>query len=147
MWIWHKLWKWDEYVWNLGIYILVIVKHRLRPSVSVIEIVVVVQSLSHVWPLVIPRISRLPGPLLSPGVCSNSYPVSQSCHPAISSSIAPFSSYPQSFPSSESFPMSWLFASCGQSIGALASAPVLPMNIHGWFPLGLVGSLCSPRDS
>ena len=139
MWIWQKLWKWDEYVWSLGIYILVIIKHRLRPSVFVIEIVVIVQSLSHVWLLVIPWISRFPGPLLSPGVCSNSYPVSQSCHPTISSSIAPFSSYPQSSPLSESFPMSWLFASCGQSVRALASASVLPMNIQGWFPLGLTG--------
>ena len=59
------------------------------------------------------------------------------CRPAISSSITPFSSCPQSFPASESFPMSQLFASGGQSIGG--SASVLPMNIHGWFPLGLTG--------
>ena len=59
------------------------------------------------------------------------------CHPTISSSITPFSSCPQSFPSSGSFPMSWLFARGGQSIVTLAS--VLPMNIQGWFPLGWTG--------
>ena len=57
----------------------------------------------------------------------------------ISSSAAPFSSCPQSFPASVSFPMSWLLASCGQSIGASASATVLPVNIQDWFPLGWTG--------
>ena len=73
----------------------------------------------------------------SPGVCSNSCPLSWWCHPAISSSVTPFFSCPQYFPSSGSFPMSWLFASGGQSIGA--SASVLPKNIQGWFPSGLTG--------
>ena len=59
------------------------------------------------------------------------------CHPTISSSANLFSSCPQSFPASRSFPMSWLFASGGQGIGASASTSVLPMNIQGWFPLGL----------
>ena len=59
----------------------------------------------------------------------NSYPLSQWCYLTISSSVAPFSSCPQSFPASESYPMSWLFASGGQSIGASASASVLPRNI------------------
>ena len=68
---------------------------------------------------------------------SNSCPLSQWCHPTILSSVAPFSSCPQSFPASGSFPMSLLFASGGQSIGASVSAPVLPMNTQGWFPLGL----------
>ena len=81
--------------------------------------------------------TRLPCPSLSPGVCSNSCPLSQWCQPTVSSSVTLFSSCPQSFPSSGSFPMSWFFASGGQSIGALASASVLPMNIQGWFPLGL----------
>jgi len=58
-----------------------------------------------------------------------------------------FSSCPQSFPEPGSFPVSQLFASGGQSIGALASASVLPMNIQGWSPLGLTGSPCCPRDS
>ena len=61
------------------------------------------------------------------------------CHPTISSSVAPFSSCAQSFPASGSFPVSHLFASDGQSIGASASASVLPMNIQDWFPLGLTG--------
>ena len=59
------------------------------------------------------------------------------CHPTISFPVIPFSSCLQSFPASESFPVSWLFTSGGQSIGASASASVLPMNIQGWFPLEL----------
>ena len=80
--------------------------------------------------------ARLPYPSLSPGVHSNSCPLSWWCHPTISSSIIAFSS-PQSYPASGSFPVSWLFTSGGQSIRASASASVLPMNIQGWFPLGL----------
>ena len=75
---------------------------------------------------------------LSPWICSNSCPLSQWCHPTISSSVIPFSCS-QSFPASGFFPVSQLFASSGQSIGASASASVLPMNIHCWFPLGLTG--------
>ena len=83
--------------------------------------------------------TRLPCPSLSPRVCSNSCPLSWWCHPTISSSVITFSSCPQSFPTSGSFPMSWLFASGGHSIGASASASVLPLNIQSWFPLGLTG--------
>ena len=83
--------------------------------------------------------NRLLCPSSSPGVCSNSCPLSQWCHPTISSSVIPFSSCPQSLPASESFPMSQFFASGGQSIRASASASVLLMNIQGWFPLGLTG--------
>ena len=72
-------------------------------------------------------------------VCSNSCPLNRWCHPAISSSAALFSSCPQSFPASGFFPMSRLFTSGGQIIGASASASVLSMNIQGWFPLGLAG--------
>ena len=79
--------------------------------------------------------SRLPCPPLSPGVCSNSCP--SRCYLIIPSSVALFSSCPQSFPASESFPMSSLFVSGGESIGA--SASVIPMNIQGWFPLGMAG--------
>ena len=82
---------------------------------------------------------RLCCPSLSPVVCSNSYPLSQWCHSTISSSVAPFSSCLQSFPASGSFPMSQFFASGGQSIGASASASVLPMTIQDWLPLGLTG--------
>ena len=80
---------------------------------------------------------RLPCPSLSPGACSNSCPSSQWCHPAISSSVVPFSSCPQSFPALGSFPMSQLFTWGGQSNGASASTSVLPMNIQDSFPLGL----------
>ena len=80
--------------------------------------------------------ARFSCPLSSPGTCSNSCTLRQWCHPTISSSVAPFSSCPQSFSALGSFPMSQLFASGGQSIGASASASVLPMNIQGWFPLG-----------
>ena len=83
--------------------------------------------------------ARLPCPSLSPGVCSNWHPLSRWCHPTISSSVTPFSSCPQSFPVTESFPRSWLFRSVGQSIGASASASVLPMNIQCCCPLGMVG--------
>ena len=72
------------------------------------------------------------------GVCLNSCPLSQWCYLSVSSSAAPFFCL-QSFPESGSFPMSWLFASAGQTIGASASASVLPANIQGWFPLGLTG--------
>ena len=81
--------------------------------------------------------AKLLYPLLSPGVCSNS--TGWWCHPTISSSVAPFSSWPQPFPASGSFLVNQLFASGSQSIGASASASVLPMNIQGWFPLGLTG--------
>ena len=67
-----------------------------------------------------------------PGACSKSCPSSQQCHPAISSSVIPFSSCLQSFPVSESFPMSQFFSSGSQSIGASASASILPMNIQDW---------------
>ena len=77
----------------------------------------------------------------------NSCPSIRWCHPTISASVVPFSSCLQLFPALGSFPMSWFFTSGGQSIGASASASVLPMNIQDWFPLGLTGSTCSPRDS
>ena len=76
-------------------------------------------------------------PSLSPGVCSNSYPSSQWCYLTISYSAVPFSFWLQSFPASGSFPVSQVVTSGGQSFGA--SASVLPMNIHGWFPLRLTG--------
>ena len=81
--------------------------------------------------------ARLPCPSPTPRACSNSCPLSWWCHPTISSSVIPFSSCLQSFPASGSFPMSRFFTSGGQSIGT--SAPVLPMNVQDWFPLGLTG--------
>ena len=80
--------------------------------------------------------ARPPYPSPTPGVYSNSCPSSLWCHPAIWSSVVPFSSCPQSLPASGSFLMSRLFAGGGQSIGVLASASVLPMNTQDWSPLG-----------
>ena len=80
-----------------------------------------------------------PCPSPTPAVYSNSCPLSRWCHPTISSSATYFSSCSPSFPAWRSLPVSLLFASGGQSIGAFASASVLPMNIQGWFPLGLMG--------
>ena len=100
-----------------------------------------VQSLNCVWHWDPTDCSTpgLPVPSATPGVYSNSCPLSQWCHPTISSSIVPFSSCPQSFPASGSFQMSQLFTSGGQSTGVLASASVLPMNIQDWFPLRWTG--------
>ena len=78
--------------------------------------------------------ARPPCPSPNPGVYSNSCPLSQWCHPTISSSVVPFSSCPQSLPASESFPTSQLFTWGGQSTGVSASASFLPMNIQDWFP-------------
>ena len=83
--------------------------------------------------------SRLPCPSPTPGALSDSCPLSQWWHPTISSSVVPFSNCLQSFPASVSFPISQFFESGGQSIGASASASVLPMNIQDWFPLRWTG--------
>ena len=83
--------------------------------------------------------ARLPCPSPTPGACSDSCPLSLWCHPTISSTVVPFSSCPQSFPASGSFPMSQLLASGSQSIRASASTSVPPMNIQDWSPLGLTG--------
>ena len=97
-----------------------------------------VQSLilsDSLWPHE-PQHARPPCSSPTPRVYSNSCPLSQWCHPTISSSVVPFSSCLQSFLASTSFQMSQLFASGGQSIGVSASTSVLPMNIQDWFPLG-----------
>ena len=92
--------------------------------------------------------AKHPCPSPSPGVHSNSCPLSQWGHLPILSPIFPFSSCLQSFPASGYFSMSWLFKSGGQSIGASDSASFLPMKIQSWFPLGWIGwSPCSPRHS
>ena len=78
-------------------------------------------------------------PSPSPEACSNLRPLSRWCHPTISSSVITYSCCLQSFSASGSFPRSQFFASGGQSIGLSVSASVLPMNIQGWFPLGLTG--------
>ena len=86
--------------------------------------------------------TRPPYPSPTPRACSNSCPLNQWCHPTISSSSSAFSSCLQSFPASESFPMSQFFTLGSQSIGTSASASVLPKNIQDWFPLGLTGLIC-----
>ena len=83
--------------------------------------------------------ARPPCPSPTPRVHSHSRPSRQWCHPAISSSVVPFCSCPQSFPASGSFPVSRLFTSGSQSTEVSVSASVLPMNNQGWFPLGLTG--------
>ena len=83
--------------------------------------------------------ARPPSPSPTPGVYPNSCPSSQWCHPAISPSVVPFSSCPQSLPASGSFPMSQLFAWGGQSTEVSASTSVLPMNTQDWSPLGWTG--------
>ena len=103
---------------------------------------------NSLWPHELQH-ARPPCPSPAPGVYPNSWPLSQWCHPTISSSIVPFSSCPQSFPASESFQMSQLFVSGGQGIGVSASTSVLPMNNQNWSPLGWTGwiSLQSKRLS
>ena len=96
---------------------------------------VVVQSLSCVQLFATPFLS-CPSP--SPGVCSNSYPLSRWHHPTISS-CHPLLLLPSIFPSFRVFSVSRLFTSGGQSIRASTSASVLPVNIQGWFPLGMTG--------
>ena len=86
-----------------------------------------------------PQHARLPCPSPTPRGYPNSCPLSRWCHLTISSSVIPFSSCLQSFPTSGFFQMSQLFASGGQNIGVLASTSVLPMNTQDWFPLGWIG--------
>ena len=93
---------------------------------------------NSLWPHGLQQ-DRLPCPSPSPGTCSNSCPLSQWFHPRIWSSVVPLSSCLQSFLASGSFLMSQLFASGGPSIGASASASVLPVNTQDWFPLELTG--------
>ena len=108
-------------------------------------------TLLHYWKLLLINGSAVPDPLqphrlqhtrlpcTSPSLraCWNSRPLNRWCYPTISSPVIPFFSCPQSFPGSGSFPVSWLFTSGGQSFGASASTSLLPINIQGWFPLGL----------
>ena len=109
-----------------------------------------VQSLSRVpilWPHELQH-TRPPCPSPTPRVHPTSRASSRWCHPAISSSVVPFSSCSQSLPASESFPVSQLFTCGGQSIGVSALVSVLPKNTQDWSPLGWTGWFpCSPRDS
>ena len=112
----------------------------LRSWVCSLPFLISVQSLSNVWLFVTPWTAARQASLSITTFQSlfkfmSIESVGMRCHPTISSSVIPFSSCPQSFPASGSFPMNQLFASGGQSIGALASASVLPLNIQDWFPL------------
>ena len=106
--------------------------HSIRFKTFMFSRSVVSNSL---WPHELQH-ARPPCPSPTPGVHSNSCPLSWWCHPTISSSVVPFSSCPQSFPASGCFQMSQLFASGNQSIGVSASTSVLPMNTRDWSPLG-----------
>ena len=127
-------WKTQFIKWKTSLAAQCIRKDSVQFSRSVVSNSLWLHGLQH---------ARLPCPSPTPGVYSNSCPLSRWCHPTISSSVVPFSSHLRSFPASGSFPMSQFFESGGQSVGISASASVLPMNIQS----GLVGSPCSPRDS
>ena len=107
-------------------------------SALVVQFSSVTQSCPTLWPYELQH-ARPPCPSPTPRVHSNPCPSSQWCHPAISSSVVLFSSFPQSLPASESFPMSQLFSWSGQSIGVSTSASVLPVNSQGWSPLEWTG--------
>ena len=108
--------------------------------------IVVVQSVESdsLWPHGLLH-ARFPCTSAFPWVCSNLHPLSQWCHPTISSSVASFSSCPQSLPARGSSPISQFFASVDQSTGASASASVLPINIQGSFSLGLTGMILQSK--
>ena len=138
------LWSFDARRWSgsLAVQVLDGIFLQYKTVASPLEICCSVLlfspqgALDSWWPCGLQH-ARLPCPSLSPGVYSDSCPMSQWCHLNISSSAALFSFCHRSFPALGSFPMSQLFASGDQSIGA--SASFLPMNIQGWFPLGLTG--------
>ena len=134
----RKLYIWtspDDQYWNQIDYILW--SQRWRSSISSVQFScsVVSDSLRPHGP----QHTRPSCPSPTPGVYSNSCPLSQWCHPIISSSVISFSSCLQSFPASGSFQMSQLFASGGQNIGVSASTSVPPMNTQDWSPLGWTG--------
>ena len=121
------LYKWQSFICTLIFWLLSVQFSSVQFSCSVLS--------DSLWPHGLQH-ARPPCPSPTPGVYSNTCPSSQWCHPAISCSIVPFSSCPQSLPASEFFPMSQLFSWGGQSIGISASASVLPMNTQDWSLLG-----------
>ena len=135
----YKKQKWSEFP-----QVQLVIKTSLSTNVAYSS----VQSLSHVW-LCNLKDCSMPGFPVHHQLLefAQTQPSSWWYHPTISFFVVPFSFHLQCFPASVSFPLSQLFASGGQSIGASASASVLPMNIQDWFPLGLTRSPCSPRDS
>ena len=132
--LWQIVWKSRDITLPTNVHI---VKAMSFPAVMYECVLLFNSSVfsNSLWPHGLQH-ARLRCPLPSPRACSNSCQLSRWCHPTISSFIIPFSSF-QSYPVSGSFLMSQFFASGAQSIGASASAPVLPMNIQSWFPLEL----------
>ena len=130
--------KWKRQIWQNVNNCFIYFGAPIFSSVQFSRSVVSDSSQPHEW-----QHARPPCPSPSPGVHSDSHPSSPRCHPAISSSVVPFSSCPQSLPVSESFPMSQHFTWSGQSTGVSASASVLPMTIQKWFPLGLTSLMSS----
>ena len=122
-------------VYNTGL--VSVIQHELTIGIHTSS----VQLLSHVRLFATPWTAARQASLsiINSGVYSNSCPLNWWCHPTISSSVIPFSSHLQSFPTSASFQMSQFLAAGGQSIGASATGSVLPMNIQDWFPLGWIG--------
>ena len=123
-------------LWELQNYSLLLNNHNRRMFSSVLSSCSVMSDSLRPHEL---QHARPPCPSPTPGVNPNSCPLSRWCHPAMSSSAIPFSSYPQSLPASESFPMSQLFASGGQSTGVSALVSVLPKNTQDWSPLEWTG--------
>ena len=99
----------------------------------------IIQSFRTLWDPMNHSTPGLPVHHQLPEFTQTRCPLSRWCHPTVSSSVTPFSSYTQTIPASESFQMGQLFPSGGQSIGVSASASVLPVNIQDWFPLGWTG--------
>ena len=130
----HKLMEWGPFM-KFYIFCPMTITHCGLVLYDAVKLLICVQlcaphGLQH---------ARLPCPSLFPRVFANSCPLSLWCYPTISSSVVPFSSCPQSFLASGSFPMNQFFTSGGQNIGVSASASVLPMNIQSPFPLGWTG--------
>ena len=119
------------------LYVSLMVTEKQKSMVSSVQFSGTVVS-DSLWPHG-PQYARPPCPSPTPRACSNSCPSSRWCHPTISSSVFPFPSCLQSLPASGSFTVGHFFTSGGQSIGASASASVLPMNTQGWSPLGWTG--------
>ena len=135
---------WRENHWNISVdkeFVLTIVFNRVlqRNRSNSVQFSSVAQSCPTLCDPMNPSTPGLPLQSPTPGVHSDSRSSSQWCHPAISSSVIPFSSCPQSFPASESFPMSQLFAWGGQSTGLSALASFLPRNTQDWSPLEWTG--------
>ena len=142
----------QEAIWNWRLWEIWVNKYNIRNlslfthSVSLIsqtcgdiQFSLVTQSMSDSLRPHGLQHAKPPCPSPTPRVYSNSCPLSQWCHPAISPSVVPFSSLLQSSPTSGSFQMSQVFTSGGQSFGVSASASVFPMSIQDWFPLGWTG--------